>query len=381
MFRRSLTALAASLLLLGTVHCGAPAADDPTSQEPAENDLTSTIKVEPIATFGSGNSGSGDNDIDEPDGIIFNKNGHLLMTDARNHRVHVWDFKTNKRLGQFGDAKIFTGSVVDLAENPLTGQVIVTDEDSHLAYAFDPPKGDEAGDQKFTGYKSVDPQMFNKEKVIKVGGITFDSKGRIYTVDARQNLVRRYDAKGTPDPTFKFAELGSTKYLNGCEGIAIDEKRGNIYVSDEFESTIRVFDLETGAYKKQTIGRQSTPDTGALGDSVFPAAIEGLWILDDYLLASNEADTGGPGSVMIFDLRDESLFNTGPADWKKLETDKKSVPYKGSFGSFASPDSVSAWTDKDGESYVAVADQNHLKVPVYKWSDIVKAGKFARPSP
>ena len=38
------------------------------------------------------------------------------------------------------------------------------------------------------------------------------------------------------------------------------------------------------------------------------------------------ADTGGPGNMMIFDLRDESLFNTGPSDWKKLETEKKSVP-------------------------------------------------------
>ena len=111
---------------------------------------------------------------------------------------------------------------------------------------------------------------------------------------------------------------------------------------------------------------------------MFPAAIEGLWILDDYLLASSEAD-GGVGSVMIFDLANDSVWNTGPEDWKKLEADHKVSPMKASFGSFSSPDSVAAWTDTDGESYVAVADQGHFKVPVYRWSDIVKAGKFARP--
>src|SRR5687767_5930461 len=95
MLRRTFGILAASLSLFGAVHCSAPAADEP-AQAGAESDFTTTIDVKPIATFGSGNSGAGPNDIDEPDGIVFNKNGHLLMTDARNHRVHVWDFKTDK---------------------------------------------------------------------------------------------------------------------------------------------------------------------------------------------------------------------------------------------------------------------------------------------
>jgi hypothetical protein len=43
-----------------------------------------------------------------------------------------------------------------------------------------------------------------------------------------------------------------------------------------------------------------------------------------------------------------------------------------------SPDSVAAFTDTDGESYVAMADQEHYKVDVYKWSEIQKAGNFGR---
>ncbi len=380
MIRRALTALTASMLLLGSAHCSSSPADASVSDGPSEDNLTAAINVKPLLTIGTGNGGAGANDINAPDGIIFNKTGNLLITDAANHRVQVWDIKNNRRLGDFGSPELFRGEVVDLAENPLTGQVIVTDEDTHVAYAFDPPTGREAGDAAFAGYKSSGPDWFSGENVIKVGGITYDSKGRIYTVDARQNLVRRYDSKGKPDPTFKFAELGSVKYLNGCEGIAVDEKRGNLYVSNEFDSVIQVFDLASGAYKKQTIGKHSDPATPGVGTgpSVFPAAIEGLWMLDDYLLASSEAD-GGVGSVMIFDLSNDKVFNTGPDDWKTLEADRKASPYKGAFGSFSSPDSVTAWTDADGESYVAVADQGHFKVPVYRWSDVVKAGKFARP--
>ena len=380
MIRRALTALTASMLLLGSAHCSSSPADASVSDGPSEDNLTAAINVRPLLTIGTGSGGAGVNDINAPDGIIFNKTGNLLITDAANHRVQVWDIKNNRRLGDFGSPELFRGEVVDLAENPLTGQVIVTDEDTHVAYAFDPPTGREAGDAAFAGYKSSGPDWFSGENVIKVGGITYDSKGRIYTVDARQNLVRRYDSKGKPDPTFKFAELGSVKYLNGCEGIAVDEKRGNLYVANEFNSVIQVFDLATGAYKKQTIGKHSDPATPGVGTgaSVFPAAIEGLWMLDDYLLASSEAD-GGVGSVMIFDLSNDKVFNTGPDDWKTLEADRKASPYKGAFGSFSSPDSVTAWTDADGESYVAVADQGHFTVPVYRWSDVVKAGKFARP--
>lgn len=377
MIRRALTAIAATAILFGTAHCSS-APDDSVSNGASEDNLTSLESVKPLVVIGTGNEGNGPDDVNPPDGIIFDKNGSLLLTDAENHRVQVWDFKNKTHLGDFGSPEIFHGAVVDLAQNPLTGQVVVTDEDAHVAYAFDPPTGKEDGAKALAGYTSSGPDWFTGEKVIKVGGITYDSKGRIYTVDARQNLVRRYDSKGTPDPTFKFAELGSVRFLHGCEGIAVDEKRGNLYVSNEFDSVIQVFDLETGEYKKKTIGKHSDPASpgNGTGQSVFPASVEGLWILDDYLLASNEAD-GGVGSLMIFDLANDNVWNTGPDDWKAL--DEKASPFKGSVGAFSSPDSVAAWTDADGESYVAMADQGHFLVPVYKWSDIVKAGKFARP--
>ena len=114
------------------------------------------------------------------------------------------------------------------------------------------------------------------------------------------------------------------------------------------------------------------------GTSLFSASIEGLWILDDYLLAADEAD-GGEGHIIIFDLASDSIFDHDADDYAKLKADGKKSAFIGGFGNFLSPDSVAAYTDaKSGESYVAVADQGHYQVALYKWSDIKKAGKFGR---
>lgn len=369
-------ALGAVLAFASLAACGA--ADDGVAGDEAE--LTGKIAVKPYAVLGTGQAGAGEDDINTPDGLTFDARGSLLITDAMNRRVQVWDVRgETKRLGQFGTAEVFRGEIVDLAVSPVTGQVIVTDEDTRLAYAYDAPKADRKGDLDPAAYTLKTADMFSTEVVKKVGGITFDSKGRIYTVDARQNLVRRYEADGTPDLTWKFAEKGGSRYLNGCEGIAVDEKRGNLYVSSEFTSSIQVFDLEDGTPKNLTIGRRTDPANPGIptGRSVFSAAVEGLWILDDYLLASDEAD-GTEGHVFIFDLANESIFDHDADDFAKLKSARKKPAFVGAFGSFCSPDSVTAFTDEDGESYVAVADQCHYQVPLYKWSDITKAGKFSR---
>jgi len=373
------TAVALSLLLFG---CAATAANPSGDEQGTSGDEVVTgINVQPYARIGTGNAGNGINDISTPDGVIFDARGSLLLTDADNHRMQVWDVRGDapKRLGQFGDAHVFVGQIVDVAINPKDGKLIVSDEDSHLSYSFLPPKADEDP----AAYKLETPDMFKTETVKKVGGVTFDSKGRLYTVDAHQNLVRRYDETGKPDPTFKFAELGGTAYLNGCEGIAVDEKRGLLYVSSEFTSAIQVFDLETGAPKNHAIGRKTDAAHPGqpTGQSVFASSIEGLWILDDYLLASDEAD-GGEGHVMIFDLASDSIFDHDATDYAQMKAANKPSAFIGGFGSFCSPDSVAAFTDPQShESYVAVADQCHYQVAMYKWSEVTKAGKFGRHAP
>ena len=132
------TALALAAIL--ALAAGCSAAETTTSAEdgPQVSDLTSSFDVQPYATVGSGHPGSGAEDIDAPDGITFDSNGSMLLTDAANHRVQIGSvIGTPKKLGEVQAPA--GGEVVDLAVSPVDGKLIVTDEDTHLAYGYDPP--------------------------------------------------------------------------------------------------------------------------------------------------------------------------------------------------------------------------------------------------
>jgi hypothetical protein len=361
------------------------------------------INVEPYAILGNGRPGKALADFDKPDGVAFTPTGWLLATDAKNRRVQIWDAKTKTHLGEFGHG-ILGGEIVDIAVAP-NGMVLVTDQVLNLAYAFVPPgpgEKDEKGkplgpyDYVFKGTR------FGERHFDKLGGIAIDSKGRVYAVDAHLNEVFRYTQDGANDPTWKFSRQradGDT-YLHGCEGIAIDEAAGNIYIASEKDFTIQVFDWETGAYKNKLVGAGSDGSGKPLGKSIFSGAVEGLAIAGKALFAVDET----VGHIQLFDLSSPDVFNhdlvsLGPmrrgrnGGYKgfvghspQVDFDDKTnkvlqqqvkdgavIPGQANPpGYFCSPDSIAAHT-KDGETYIAIADQCNYRLAVYRLSDITRA--------
>lgn len=359
------------------------------------------INVEPYAIFGSGRPGKGLADFDKPDGVGFTPNGWLLATDAKNRRVQIWDVKTKAHLGEFGHG-IFGGEIVDIAVAP-DGMVLVTDQLLNLAYAFAPPspgakteKGKSGPyDYQFKGTR------FGERGFDKLGGIVIDSRGRIYGVDAHLNEIRRYTADGAVDPQWKFekARAGSDTYLHGCEGIAIDESTGQLFVASEKDAIIQVFDWETGAYKGKLIGAKINATGKPEGTHIFSGSVEGLAIANNHLFAVDES----VGHIQVFDLAQANVFNTDLAGYKRGQRGG----YRGFFGHspqvdfedktnkalqqqvkdgavipgqanppgyFCSPDSIASYTDKaGGETYIAIADQCNYRLAVYRWSDINRA--------
>jgi len=361
------------------------------------------IHAEPYAILGSGRPGKAIADFDKPDGVAFTPQGWLLATDAKNRRVQIWDVKTKAHLGEFGHG-ILGGEVVDIAVAP-NGMVLVTDQVLNLAYAFMPPQPgekDEKGkplgphDYVFKGTR------FGERHYDKLGGIAIDSKGRIYAVDAHLNEVFRYTPDGANDSSWKFAKQradGDT-YLHGCEGIAIDEAAGNIYIASEKDFLIQVFDWETGAYKGKLVGVRSDGSGKPLGKSIFSGAVEGLAIAGKTLFAVDES----VGHIQIFDLNNPSVFNRDLAGFgptlrarnggykgfvghspqvdfedktnKALQQQVKDgavIPGQANPpGYFCSPDSIATHT-MDGETYIAIADQCNYRLAVYRWSDITRS--------
>lgn len=390
----------------------APAAvQAPTQVEavPAEKDPQREmwrIPVEPYAVFGSGRPGKGAADFDKPDGIAFAIDGALLATDAKNHRVQVWDVKTKTRLGEFGHG-ILGGEIVDLAVSP-NGTVLATDQTLNLAYAFVPPQPG-AKDEKGKPLGPYDYQFkgtrFGEQGFDKLGGIAIDSRGRIYAVDAHLNEVRRFTPDGRVDSGWQFQKGpagGAATYLHGCEGVAIDEGTGNLYVASEKDAVIQVFDWETGTYKGRMIGSKLDGSGRPAGKSIFNGSVEGLTLFGHYLLAVDES----AGHIQVFDLSRPSVFNNDLVGLGQTVR-TRGGGYMGFFGHspqvdfedktnkalqqqvkdgaiipgqanppgyFCSPDSIASYTDRQGgETYIAVADQCNYRLVVYRWSDITRA--------
>jgi hypothetical protein len=363
------------------------------------------IEVEPYAIFGSGRPGKGAADFDKPDGVAFTPSGWLLATDAKNRRVQIWDVKTKAHLSEFGHG-VFGGEIVDIAVAP-SGITLVTDQTLNLAYAFVPAKpgtvvekGKTLGpyDYQFKGTR------FGEQGFDKLGGIAIDSRGRIYAVDAHLNDVRRFNADGSVDPSWKFEKARSTgdTYLHGCEGIAIDEAKGNLFIASEKDAVIQVFDWETGKYNGKLLGAAVDASDKPAGQNVFSGSVEGLTIAGNYLFAVDES----VGRIQIFDLSNPKTFNTDLAGFAATRG-ARNGGYKGFFGHgplvdfedknnktlqqqvkdgsiipgqanppgyFCSPDSIASYTDKEGgEIYIAVADQCNYRLAVYRWSDINRA--------
>lgn len=386
-----------------------PSAEPTASGEKDPQRESWRIAVEPFAILGSGRPGKGAADFDKPDGIAFTADGRLLATDAKNHRVQVWDVKTKTRLGEFGHG-IFGGEIVDIAVAP-NGMVLVTDQLLNLAYAFQPPKPG-ATDEKNKPLTPNDYQFkgtrFGEQGFDKLGGIAIDSRGRIYTVDAHLNDVRRFTPDFKTDASWHFerARPDGNTYLHGCEGIAIDEPGGLIFIASEKDSIIQVFDLETGAYKGKMIGANMNGAGIAAGKSVFSGSVEGLTIAANHLLAVDES----VGHIQVFDISKPDAFNSDLTTYGAPGRNSDSG-YKGFFGHspmvdfedktnkslqqqvkdgavipgqanppgyFCSPDSIASYTDKaTGETCIAVADQCNYRLTVYRWSDISKAMTIA----
>jgi len=388
----------------GRVHLSGPAAE-------AEKDAQRAawrIEVAPYLALGGGRPGNAASDFNKPAGVAFSPTGLLFATDDGNRRVQIWDVKTGSRLAEFGH-DVFGGEIAGVAIAP-DGQVLVTDQARGLAYAFMPPQpgaladtGKPLGpyDYQFKGVR------FGDQGFTRLGGAAVDSKGRVYVVDANSNDVLRFAPDGAPDKTWNFEKTradGDT-YLHGCEGIAIDEAGGDLFVASEKDAVVEVFDRETGAYKNRLVGAGKDASGKPAGKRVFFGSVEGMTVANRRLLAVDES----AGHIQIFDLARPDAFNTDLAGYAAPQSNRagRGAGYQGFFGRaplfdfedktntelqqqvkagsiipgkanppghFCSPGSIASHTDQaSGETYIAIADRLNYRIVVYRWSDIAKA--------
>jgi len=371
------------------------------------------LAVEPYRVLGSGKPGNGPEDIVDPDGLAFDRRGRLLATDAQNRRIQIWDVKTGTQAARVGSAKTLPeGELVDLAVAP-DGTVLVTDEKLGRGYAF-APKDKAALDP--TEYTLLPGDPLGGDAYKKLGGIAIDAESNIYTVDAELNEVRKYRSTGQRDPAWHFPiqRTASEPFLKNAEGIALDEARQTLYIASEFDYVIHLFDLKTGHFLGKTIGARLDPKDHTISGkrvftgswAIFSGSPEGLSLMRDYLFAVDEF----AGHVHVFDITNPAVFNRDLDDLAELDrAGRGRSGYVGFFGHtpiislenqaykklirkhelnpaeynspgyLCSPDSVATYYDeKEGEGYIAVADQCNYRIVVYRWSQVTQAAGLTR---
>ncbi len=350
---------------------------NPTSgfSEEQYNPPAPELQIHPFCKLGTGRADASSPAINPPDGLAFTEDGLLLATDAMNHRVQIFDPYSGEHLGSIGNPGLFKGEIVCIIVLPDQG-LLISDEKANQVYRFKRTAVSPAA------FQSMSQPLLSGEGYKKLCGMARDSKGRIYVVDGITGHVCRYLPDFKPDSSWKFQSRRPDNglILNKAEGIAIDESRGMLFLSSEWDGMIHAFNLETGEWTGKSIGRGTDALTGKpLGQSVFFRSVEGLAIIDNYLLAVDEGEISKlkncHGHLLVFDLRSPVLYETDAEKCRKRMADGFSDGLVGWFGSYASPDSVAIFpgSTEHPEPLIAVADQGSYLVQVYRWKEIQDA--------
>lgn len=182
-----------------------------------------------------GSLGSGPGQFNDPWGVALDPTGSFVyVTDHGNHRVEK--FKSDgtfiTQWGSFGaGGGTFAGPeavAVDAA-----GNVYVTDHDNSLIQKFDSNGG----------------------FITQWGAVTrcvAADDSHVYGGDGVAGVLRVYDLNGTFLVDYPLAAPGDNQWA-GAYGVALDTRRGLIYVGDYGNTKLKVLRLGTGVIDKFTI--------------------------------------------------------------------------------------------------------------------------------
>ncbi len=227
-------------------------------------------KYQHVMTIGE--QGPGPGQFRYVEDFALNHKGHLLVTDAKNSNVQIFDKNTGQYIGAFtGEKDKFEmpeGIVVD-----ADGNIFVADYSSGYIQKFDKDYrhlltfsdfGTEPGENMESEFMTIyDNKLYmadagnNRVDVFDLDGkflfligvseglnspqaVKSSLQGDIYVVDLGNDRLLQYDHKG--GLTRQYGVTGKQPgAFDKPVGLAVDEN-GNIYVSEAHNSRIQVFD-------------------------------------------------------------------------------------------------------------------------------------------
>ncbi len=208
--------------------------------------------------------GFGPADLARPNGVAVAPDGTFYVMDRGNYRVaHL--SPAGELLDSFGQlgagpADLYSGwdIALDSAGNVYVCNLIFSEEGSFLVH--DGVKVFSPTGQFLRELGGQDYPLNNDVPRHTPYGLDIDAGDRVYVADFGTNTVRVFDPQGRQLARL-FGQFGQAAgEFDGLIDVAVDEKNSRLVVSDQFNSRIQVFDLETGpagdltATHRRTIG-------------------------------------------------------------------------------------------------------------------------------
>ena len=260
------------------------------------------LTLAPLLIIDSKSSGA---PIGTLDSCVLDSSGNLLVTDKRRMLLHVLNPLTGKLIRTIGAKG--TGELQFDQPNGIAvddqGRIFITEQTNRRVqvlnrdYSF----------ASFIGGPGAGAGQFDKPM-----GIAADATGRIYVTDENFNKVSVFDrligSRVSWQFKFEFANTGTGK-IDHAESITIDRARQRIYLSDEGQLHVKVYDL-TGKFL-QTFASGGT----GLGQFSSSGQPEGIAVDENHYLYVN--DEGGarinvyqPDFTPVAAIQSTSLFKS-----------------------------------------------------------------------
>lgn len=170
--------------------------------------------------------------FDTPLGIAVDGAGRIYVGEQGRGSVAVFDQRWN-RLGQLGRGQGEFLLPNDIAIDPDTGQVYVSDSGAHQIKVYS-AGGPLLG---IFGAKGTDPGQFDFPTGV------YASAGEVFVADQNNSRVQVFDQAGTFLRCFGVS-TGTTMYGNNIgriQGLTGDTQ-GRLYIADAFQGYVQVFD-------------------------------------------------------------------------------------------------------------------------------------------
>lgn len=247
-----------------------------------------------------------------PNGVGVAADGSLYVMDRGNYRV-VHLSPDGRLLGAFGKLgrgpqDIYAGW--DLALDPagniyicnqVRDETDITTHDGVKVFAPDGRLLRELGGVDYT-YDDTSRRPY---------GVEVDSQGRVYVADYGVEAMRVFDAQGNLLGVF-FGQRGSgDEEFYGLNDVAVDDRRGLVYITDQFNSRVRQFNLAVTESGELTLTHRLTFGSYGAGPGQF-AYLQNIAVDDN----SGRVYVGDMANrrVQVFDAEGQYLAELAPPD-------------------------------------------------------------------